>query len=92
MRLPGSHRVRALLVVLLLGFATLTLHASMHAQWDQQGCALCSGHFNPSHAIASTARTPILAPSTELVTWLPPRARRSQPFTPYHQRGPPPSP
>lgn len=89
MRLLDAHRCRALLVVLLIGFTTLTVHASIHAQPDQQSCELCSGHFNPSHAIAPAAQELIVRSSAERTASFFPRTRHAEPLSSYRQRAPP---
>jgi hypothetical protein len=77
------------LVVLLLGFAALTIHASMHTQPDQQSCELCSGHFNPFHAIAPAVQTPILASHSETSESVLPQFKPSRSFSFFRQRAPP---
>jgi hypothetical protein len=89
MRLLKAHRCRALLLVLLLGFTALTLHASMHTQPDQQSCELCSGHAKPSHAVAPAAQTPIRGSSVTFKVWFHPQIPQSEAFTSYRQRAPP---
>jgi len=89
MRLLRTHRWHALLVVVLLGFFSLTLHTSMHSQQDQQSCELCGGHFNPSHAVTPSgnlfAFVPGIAPAESAVPEIP----VSRPFVFYRQRAPP---
>ena len=89
MRRLETHRWRALLVVVLLGFTALTLHTSIHAQPDQPSCELCGGHVNPGHAIAAVTETPVLMPAAAVLVWFPQQTAPSEPFTSYHQRAPP---
>jgi hypothetical protein len=89
MRPLESFRWRALIVVLLLGFAALTLHASMHTQPDQQSCEICGGHFNPTHAVAPSTSTPILYSPAPRLEPFSPHTVPSESFTSYRQRAPP---
>jgi hypothetical protein len=52
----------ALLLLLLLGHAALTLHTTAHPFVDQTDCEFCSGHANPAHAIPVSA-VALLSPS-----------------------------
>jgi hypothetical protein len=57
----------ALLLVLLLSHAALTLHVSTHIPIDQNNCDYCAAHADPSHAITpSIAHLPLSA-ALELV-------------------------
>jgi hypothetical protein len=89
MRRSKAHYCRALLVVLLLGFTALTLHTRIHAQPDQQTCEICSGHFNPSHAIAPAPPIAILGSGPDFATRFVPQYHESEPFTFYRPRAPP---
>ena len=45
----------ALLLLLALGHAALTLHVTTHIPVDQAKCQYCAGHVNPAHAIPTAA-------------------------------------
>ncbi|MDH4109881.1 MAG: hypothetical protein OEW35_16470 [Gammaproteobacteria bacterium] len=40
-----------LLATLLLAHAAFVVHGAAHTYADSQGCELCTGHGNPSHAV-----------------------------------------
>ena len=42
----------AVLLVLLLSHAALTLHCSAHVRIDQSNCDYCTGHADPGQAIS----------------------------------------
>jgi len=79
----------ALLILLLLGHAALTLHTTTHTYVDQTGCEYCSGNANPAHAIPVSA-TPPLSPNVfEFNFHHATRATRVAEFTLYRERAPP---
>lgn len=84
-----SHQCRALLLVLLLGFTALTVHASMHTQPDQQSCELCGGHAKPSHAVEPAAQEPSRESSVSFVIWFLQQSSPTESVTAYRQRAPP---
>lgn len=89
MRVLRNHRWHALLVVVLLGFFALTLHTSTHSQQDHQSCELCGGHFNPSHAIASSGIVIDFVSGVVSLESAVPENPASRPFAFYRQRAPP---
>jgi hypothetical protein len=89
MRRIQAKNCRALLVLLLFGFFAATLHAGMHLQPDTQGCAFCSGHSSPMHAVVPATSDVVFTPMVESA---PPPVRHSfssRSFRAYRQRGPP---
>jgi hypothetical protein len=85
----GRQSCIALLIIVIISLASMSVHVATHASADQQACELCSGHGNPSHAIpvaaivfAETA-TALLAGTELLISHDAPRL-----FS-YQQRGPP---
>ena len=80
---------RAVLLALLVAFTALTLHTSMHVQPDPQGCELCGGHVNPTHAVASAPQFSIPVASPDIHAWLAPPSHQPEPFSAWRQRGPP---
>jgi hypothetical protein len=79
----------ALLLLLLLSHAALTLHTTMHTFVDQTDCEFCSGHANPAHAIPVSAAD-LLSPNTfELSFHYGVRAPRVAQLTLYRERAPP---
>ncbi|HMB74139.1 MAG TPA: hypothetical protein VKQ06_11240 [Gammaproteobacteria bacterium] len=89
MRVLRTRRWHALLVVVVLGFFALTLHTSIHSQQDQQSCELCGGHFNPSHAIASSGEVLVFVSGIAPLESTIPEIPASRPFAFYRQRAPP---
>jgi hypothetical protein len=54
----------AVLLVLLLSHAVLTMHVSTHASVDQAKCSFCGGHADPTHAVTNSPAefaTPVTA-------------------------------
>jgi hypothetical protein len=79
----------ALLVLLLLSHAALTLHVTTHIPVDQTKCEYCAGHAKPAHALpapqAELARS--FAVAIEFVQAAPvPRIARQ---IKYRERAPP---
>ena len=44
---------QALLLLVLLSHAALTVHATTHIAVDPAKCEFCAGHANPAHALAA---------------------------------------
>lgn len=85
-----THRMHALLAVVLLSFFGLTLHTSMHNPQDQQSCELCGGHFHPSHAAAPSGEAlVVVAGPAPLEATVVPGLTASRPYAFYRQRAPP---
>jgi len=89
MRLLKATQCRVLLLALLISFTALTLHTSMHTQSDPQGCELCGGHVNPTHAVAAAPQFSIPVASPAIHAWLVPTTHQPEPFAAFRQRGPP---
>jgi hypothetical protein len=79
----------AILLILLLSHAALTLHVSTHIPVDQNNCDYCAGHADPGHAIApAIARIP-LSNSQDSVVPVAALLSQAKPFHSYRQRAPP---
>jgi len=79
----------ALLLLLLVGHAALTLHTTTHTFGDQTDCEYCSGHANLAHAIP-VSEASVLPPSAfEFDFHHTTRATRVAEFTLYRGRAPP---
>lgn len=79
----------ALVLLLLLGHATLTLHVTTHIPVDPTSCEYCAGHGNPGHAIPSSTiewSPPFLVASGS--GYRAPVTRTPEIFS-YRQRAPP---
>lgn len=51
MRLPSRRFCAGLLLILLIGQVSLTLHVASHTNADHTVCQLCSGYNDSSHAV-----------------------------------------
>jgi len=79
----------ALLLLLLVGHAALTLHTTTHNFADQTGCEYCSGHANPAHAIPVPEASALPASAFEFDFNHMTRETRVAGFTLYRERAPP---
>jgi len=88
--MPHNRRRQiALLLILLLSHAALTLHVSTHVPIDPTKCEYCAGHANPGHAIAYAGSE--LLPPTAIefsAVGLPDTVQFTTPVV-YRQRAPP---
>jgi len=79
----------AVLLLLLLSHAALTMHVSTHASVDQTKCSFCGGHADPTHAVTYSPAefaAPVTAAFVELTAkWLFFTAH----VPAFRQRGPP---
>ena len=89
MRLFRATQNRLLLLMLALGFAALTLHVSMHTQPDQQGCELCGGHVNPTHAMAAAPQVALPTASADVTPSFTAQSWQPQTRTAFRPRAPP---
>jgi hypothetical protein len=80
---------QALLLLLLLSHAALTLHVTTHIPVDQTTCEYCAGHANPAHALVAPQielpRVDAEAADSERGTIVPRVARPVH----YRERAPP---
>jgi hypothetical protein len=79
----------ALLLLVLLGHAALTLHTTTHNFVDQTNCEYCSGNANHAHAIPVSATAPLSPNVFEFDFHATTRATRVAEFTLYRERAPP---
>jgi hypothetical protein len=79
----------AVLLILLLSHAALTVHVSTHVPNDQTNCDYCAGHADPGHAISHFFDE--LPPSTALsfVALAAASVPHATTFLTYRQRAPP---
>jgi hypothetical protein len=79
----------AVLLLLLLSHAAMTLHIATHISADRSNCEYCAGNVNPAHAIAVTvAELPWLTADAIDVERGAPTSRIIRPFH-YQERAPP---
>jgi hypothetical protein len=79
----------AILLILLLSHAALTLHVSTHIPIDQSNCDYCAGHADPGHAITPTIAHIPLSVSQDSVVPVAALLSQARPFHAYRQRAPP---
>lgn len=89
MSLFNRQNCLALLALLLLSHATLTLHVTTHIPVDQTKCEYCAGNANPAHLIpvmmAEQPRPAAMAIESETATLAPTSTRQIH----YQERAPP---
>jgi hypothetical protein len=85
----GRQTCLAVLLLLLLSHAAMTLHVTTHAGIDRSNCEYCSGSVNPAHALASSAtELPWLAAAGIAVERVTTALRVVRPMH-YRERAPP---
>lgn len=89
MRFAGRKFCHVLLIFVMIGIGVLTLHAGTHLLGDQPSCALCSGHANPSHAMAPSLQHIELPAPLQLEFELPALPESSPHVRHYESRAPP---
>jgi hypothetical protein len=89
MNFLGRRSCVALVLLLLLSHAALTLHITTHIPVDQTTCEYCAGHANPAHALVAPQielpRVDAEAANSEHGTIVPRVARPVH----YRERAPP---
>jgi hypothetical protein len=79
----------ALLALLLLSHAALTLHVATHIPADQAKCEYCAGHANPAHAlVAAHSDLPRLVTQSTEFEHAATVLRKARPVH-YRERAPP---
>lgn len=89
MLLACRYRSLAMLLIIMISYATLNAHAASHTAVDPSGCELCAGHGDPSHAIPlSPASLDVDAPGY-FETEFGGAIRAASPLVNFRQRAPP---
>lgn len=89
MRAATPHLVLALLIALLIGHASVAVHAASHVASDFAECKLCISYGDSSEALDSVPEQGVRAVLAEPVTLAASAATFSRRILPYFQRGPP---
>ena len=89
MRAATPHLVLALLIALLIGHASVAVHAASHVASDFAGCELCISYDDSSQALDSVPDQGVRPVLAEPVPLAASTATFSRKTLPYFQRGPP---
>ena len=79
----------AVLLMVLAGYATFSVHAATHTPLDDAACQLCAGHGSPAHAVPMASVELPSAPSDAFAFSTPLLHERSVSIALNHARGPP---